>query len=119
MSNISSLGQVDSWKKKVYSYKGSDKKKQKYCLHTIRIGNSQYNFVERMVPGYGVVINPDYKVSDDLPNVGGVVKQHGELLFWDYFFEGSGWQRVRPLTNNELICLDFIQEHGYFTSSEK
>lgn len=110
------LGHVDSWKRKIRGYHEKEKKGQKYCIHDFRIGNNKYRFIERQISGAGIVINPDYRVTDDIPDVGGVPKQYGELLFWDYFFEGKGWQRVRPLTNNELICLEVIQEHGYFAS---
>lgn len=110
------LGHIDSWKRKIRGYREKEKKGQKYCIHDFRIGNNKYRFIERQIPGTGIVINPDYRVVEDAPDVGGVPKKYGELMFWDYFFEDKGWQRVRPLTNNELICLEVIREHGYFAS---
>lgn len=105
---------VDSWKRSVRSYKDKEKKGQKYCVHNIRIGNNKYRFVERQIPGKGIVVNPDYKILDDMPRVGGVPRQYGELMFWDYLFDDKGWQRVRVLTYNERICLDIIRQYGYF-----
>lgn len=109
---------VDSWDKKVCRYKDKNKVKQVYCVHDFRIGNDKYRFLERKIAGVGIVVNPDYKILPDLPDVGGIPKQYGELMFWDYYFEDKGWERVRVLTNNELICLDIIQKHGYFSSGQ-
>lgn len=114
-STDNSLSRVDFWKKKIYTGKNEKKEKYKYCVHDFRIGNDKYRFVERNIPDIGIVINPDYKISDDVPHIGGVPKQYGELMFWDYFFEDKGWQRIRTLSNNELICLDIIQKNGYFS----
>lgn len=108
------IKRVDEWKRSIRSYREKDKKGQKYCVHTFRIGNNKYRFVERQIAGKGVVINPDYKILDDMTRVGGVPKQYGELMFWDYYFEDKGWQRVRVLTYNEGICLDIIQHFGFF-----
>ena len=109
---------VDEWKRTVRSYREKAKKGQKYCVHTFRIGNNKYRFVERQIPGTGIVVNPDYKILDDMPRVGGVPKKYGELMFWDYLFEDKGWQRVRVLTHNEEVCLDIIQNYGFFTFPE-
>lgn len=111
------LRRVDSWKHKVSTYKDKAGNKQKYCIHNFRIGDNKYRFTERDIPGSGVIINPDYKVSREMPDVGGVPKRYGELIFWDYFFEGEDWRRVRVLTNNELICLDIIQKYGFFSGT--
>lgn len=108
------MKRVDSWSRKICSYKEKEKKGQKYCVHSFRIGNNKYRFVERNIDGVGVVINPDYKIHEGMTNVGGVPKQHGELWFWDYYFEGKGWERVRVLTYNEGICLDIILNYGFF-----
>lgn len=113
------LHYVDRWDRKVRSYKGKDKVRHKMCIHTFRIGNDTYTFVERSFPDKGVIINPDYLISEDVPSVGGIPKQYGELLFWDYYFEGEGWKRVRVLSNNEQICLSVIQRYGYFALPHK
>lgn len=113
------LNFVDKWDRQVRSYKGKDKVRRKMCIHTFRIGNDTYTFVEREFPEQGVVINPDYAISEELPSVGGVPKQYGELMFWDYYFENEGWKRVRVLSNNELICLTVIQKYGYFVLPHK
>lgn len=105
---------VDSWKRKIIICKDENKVKQKCYLHTFRIGNNKYKFVERSIPGVGVVVNPDYKVSEDVPFVGGIAKQHGELIFWEYLYPDKGWERVRTLTNNEIICLDIIRKYGFY-----
>lgn len=110
---------VDAWKHRICTYKDKNGVKQKYCEHSFRIGNNKYRFLERIVPDVGVIINPDYKVSDETPDVGGIPKQYGELIFWDYLFPDTGWQRTRPLTNNELICLDIIKKHGVFASKNE
>lgn len=109
---------VDFWKKKVSYYKNKNNEKQPYCIHDFRIGNDKYRFLERKFSDVGIVINPDYKVSNEMPDVGGVPKQYGELMFWDYFFEDKGWQKIRTLTNNELICLDVIKKYGYFATGQ-
>ena len=109
---------VDEWKKKVCYYKDKNNKKQVYCVHNFRIGNDKYRFLERKFPNIGVVINPDYKISNEMPDVGGVPKQYGELMFWDYFFEGEGWKKIRVLTNNELTCVDIIKKSGYFATGQ-
>lgn len=106
---------VTSWKKKLVS---SNKQEEKYCVHEICIGDSRYQFVERMIPGKGIVINPDYKVSDTVPFVGGIPKKHGELIYWDYLFEDKGWQKVRELSYNEYICLNLIKKYGCFSGNE-
>lgn len=111
------LSCVDEWKHKVCTYKDKNNVKQKYCVHSFRIGNNKYRFLERDIAGAGVIINPDYKVSDELPDVGGVPKQYGELMFWDYCFE-DGWRRVRALSYNELICLEVVRKYGYFTPAK-
>lgn len=110
---------VDRWDRKVRGYKDKDKVRRKMCIHTFRIGNDIYTFVERSFPDKGIVINPDYRISESVPDIGGVPKQYGELLFWDYFFEGEGWKRVRVLSNNEQICVSVIQKYGYFSSPHK
>lgn len=106
---------VDGWKKKLSTFKDKNGQKVKCGVHVFRIGNNKYQFIERNIPGVGIVINPDYKISDAVPDIGGLPKQYGELMFWDYFFEGEDWKRIRELTNNELICLDIIQKHGFFS----
>ena len=110
---------VDKWEHKVRSYKGKDNVKRKLCIHSFRIGNDSYVFVERCLPNVGVVINPDYLIQEELPTVGGVPKQYGELMFWDYLFEDRGWDRVRVLSNNELICLSIVEQFGYFAIPHK
>lgn len=108
---------VDSWKKKLYKTKDNKtNKKTVYCVHDFQIGNNKYRFVERKIEGVGIVINPDYKISEELPNVGGVPKQYGELMFWDYFFQDTGWKRVREMTYNEVICYTLIKKYGHFVS---
>lgn len=110
---------VDKWERKVRSYKDKDKVKRKLCIHSFRIGNDAYVFVERCLPDVGVVINPDYLIQEGLPTVGGVPKQYGELMFWDFLFEDRGWERVRVLSNNELICLSIVEQYGYFAIPHK
>ena len=109
---------VDEWKKKLSTFKDKNGKKVKCGVHVFRIGNNKYQFIERDVPGVGIIVNPDYKVSDSVPDIGGLPKKYGELMFWDYFFEGEGWKRVREFSNNELICLDIIQKHGFFSAQD-
>lgn len=106
---------VDEWKKKLSAFKDKNGQKIKCGVHVFRIGNNKYQFIERNIPGIGIIINPDYKISDSVPDIGGLPKQYGELIFWDYFFEDEGWKRIRELTNNELICLSIIQKHGFFS----
>lgn len=117
-AKVEALHYVDRWDRKVRSYKGGDKKRHKMCIHTFRIGNDTYTFVERSFPDKGIIINPDYAIGEGL-SVGGVPKQYGELLFWDYYYEGEGWKRVRVLTNNEQICLSVVQKYGYFALPHK
>ena len=113
------MRQVDNWKKKMYTYKNKKGVKNKYCLHTLTIGVNKYCFIEREIPGMGVVINPDYKIQDDMPNVGGLLKRHGELMFWDYYFEGEGWKKIRPLSYNELICVSMIKTYGVYAGASE
>lgn len=113
------LRHIDSWKRKIRTYKDKNKQKQKYCIHDFRIGNDKYRFIEREIPSVGIVINPDYKISEKMDEKGGVPKKYGELIFWDYLFEGEGWKRVRVLSNNELICLDIIQKYGFFANPQE
>lgn len=109
---------VDAWKRKRSTVKGNNGRKQEYFIHDFRIGDNKYRFLEREIPGVGVVINPDYKISEEMPDVGAIPKQYGELMFWNYYFEGEGWKRVRQLTNNELICLKIIQQHGAYAGQK-
>ena len=113
------LNLVDKWERKVRSYKGNDKVRRKMCIHSFRIGNDSYVFIERCLPEVGVIINPDYLIQEGLPTVGGRPKQYGELMFWDYLFEDKGWERVRVLSNNELICLSIVEQYGYFAIPHK
>lgn len=107
------LKRVDSWKRKICTC-NKNGTKQEYCVHKFRIGDNKYQFVERNIPGVGVIVNPDYKISEDVPFVGGLAKQHGELMFWEYLYQDKGWERVRTLTNNEMICLDIINKYGFY-----
>ena len=113
------LNLVDKWERKVRGYKDKDNVKRKMCIHSFHIGNDSYVFVERCLPEVGVIINPDYLIQEGLPTVGGVPKQYGELMFWDYLFEDRGWDRVRVLSNNELICLSIVEQFGYFAIPHK
>lgn len=110
------LQKVDKWNRKVKILK--DGKKTPVCFHDFRIGNDRYRFVERFVEGRGLIVNPDYLISAELPTVGGVPKQYGELMFWDYLFPDEGWKRVRTLSFNEQICFEIIKKYGYFAMKE-
>ena len=112
------LLKVDKWNRKVKLVKDNNNQKVTVCVHDFRIGNDKYRFIERFFDGKGLIINPDYQISSDVPNVGGVPKQYGELMFWDYLFPDTGWQRVRTLTFNEQICLEIIKKYGYFAMKD-
>ena len=112
------LQKVDKWNRKVQQIKDNNDTKTTVCVHDFRIGNDKYRFVERFVEGKGLIVNPDYFIAEGLPNVGGVPKQYGELMFWDYHFPDTGWQRVRTMTFNEQICLEIIKKYGYFAMKD-
>ena len=112
------LQKVDKWNRRVRLVKDNNNQKITVCVHDFRIGNDKYRFVERFVDGRGLIINPDYQISNEVPNVGGVPKQYGELMFWDYHFPDTGWKRVRTMTFNEQICLEIIKKYGYFAMKD-
>ncbi len=110
------LQKVDKWVRKVKVLK--DGKKTPVCIHDFSIGNDKYRFVERYIEGRGLIVNPDYLISEGLPTVGGIPKQYGELMFWDYLFDNQ-WKRVRTMTFNEQICYEIIKKYGYFAMKAK
>jgi len=107
------IRRVDKWKKKVKRYKVDGEKKE-YAVHEFKIGAQSYKFHERRIASPvskdGVLINPAYKVSKEL-TVGAVPVRKGELTFWRYKYE-DGWKNVRPLTLNEMICVEIIRTSG-------
>ena len=92
---------------------------EEYCVHNFKIGNNKYRMVERNLPGIGIIVNPDYKISDDMPHVGGLARRSGDLVFWDYYFPETGWKQIRELTKNETICFEIIMEQGCFVELAK
>lgn len=115
--NTDVLKQVDKWKHKIRSYKKA-KAKIRYVIHDFTIGAQTYRFYERNLQSEvspdGILINPAYKVTvtNDMTETGAVPVQLGELIFWRYFFEGRGWETIRELTLNELLCVEIIKLHG-------
>lgn len=112
------LKRVDKWSKKIKTVK-KDGEKQKYAVHTFSIGANQYKFFERQIPGIGIVVNPNYKITPEIPAAGGIPFKSGDLIFWKYHFgEERGWEVVRQLTNNEKTCLEVICQYGHFSSGD-
>ena len=109
---------VDSWTQKIEKKK-LDVGFEEYCVHKFKIGSNQYQMVERNIAGKGIVVNPDYKIREDMPFMGGVARRSGDLVFWDYYFPETGWERVRELTKNEVICFEIIMEQGRFAEVAK
>lgn len=109
---------VESWTQKIEKKK-CDVGFEEYCVHNFKIGNNKYRMVERNLPGIGIIVNPDYKISDDMPHVGGLARRSGDLVFWDYYFPETGWKQIRELTKNETICFEIIMEQGCFVELAK
>lgn len=111
-------GQITRWRKKVRSRKMEDGSLDKYVIHDMTIGADRYSFSEHIVPGAEetVVINPNYKLSEDTEGVGGRVARYGNLFVWQYWTEEKGWYTVRELTMNEKICVVIIYDYGYFSA---
>lgn len=109
---------VDSWKQKIEKKK-CDVGFEEYCVHDFQIGNNKYRMIERNIAGLGIIVNPDYKISDEMPNVGGVARRSGDLVFWYYHFSETEWTQIRELTKNEVICFEIIMEQGCFAEVAK
>ena len=109
--------QIQRWKQKVKKRRLPDKSVEKYCVHDITIGADRYSFFEHIVPGAedAVIINPNYRLENDMPGIGGRVARYGELIVWEYWEEDKGWYVVRELTFNEKICVTLIYDYGHFS----
>lgn len=108
---------VDRWKKRIRHYRKEHKgEKIPYAIHDFTIGAQTYRFYERRIDSLvswdGIVINPAYKVDKQLPGMGAVPIQRGELTFWLYHTNEQGWGIVRELTLNEMICIEIIHSYG-------
>lgn len=111
------LKRIDKWKKRVRHYRKEHKgKKIPYAIHDFIIGAQTYRFYERRIDSKvsweGVVINPAYKVDKQLPGIGAVPMRRGELTFWLYHTDEQGWNIIRELTLNEMICVEIIHSYG-------
>lgn len=109
---------VESWTQKIEKKK-CDVGFEEYCVHNFKIGNNRYRMVERNLPNVGIVVNPDYKISEDMPFLGGLARKSGDLIFWYYHFPETGWQQIRELTKNEAICYEIIMAQGCFAELAK
>ena len=111
------MKRVDRWKKRIRHYRKEHKgEKIPYAIHDFTIGAQTYRFYERRIDSLvswdGIVINPAYKVDKQLPGMGAVPIQRGELTFWLYHTNEQGWGIVRELTLNEMICIEIIHSYG-------
>lgn len=108
------LKRVDKWSKRVRKYK-KDGVKKTYAVHNFIIGAQSYRFFERNLKSEysrdGILINPVYSVRRGLPG-GAVPIKRGELVFWLYYTEEDGWNTIRELTLNEIICTEIIRAYG-------
>lgn len=76
---------------------------EKYVVkHTLHIHGETLSFLERDIFDFGRVVNPNYAIAPGV--VGGLSDLNdNNVLVWMAFAKGSGWQEVRPLTENEAV----------------
>ena len=107
------IAKVDNWEIKERTIFDEGGRTKEYT-HIFRIGNETLAFTERNVFDFGVVINPDYVITDN--KKGGLAMKDDDGITQWYEFN-DGWYPVRPLTENEEICYDIVAKYGKFSHS--
>lgn len=86
--------------------------------HTIFIENEKYEFCERNIFDFGRVINPEYKISENSEEEGGLIKKRDNKYFWMDFEAKNGWNEVRELSVNELRAYKIVEKYGMYANAE-
>lgn len=91
---------------------------EKYVVkHTFDIHGETLSFLERDIFDVGRVVNPDYAIAPGI--VGGLSSSNdNNVLMWMDYVDGSGWNEVRPLTENEKKCINAIYKYGKYAKSQ-
>ena len=108
------LSQVDNWKITEHNNSDEGGETKLYKYHFL-IAGEKLTFIERNVFDFGVVINPDYEISPGIS--GGLALKKEGIMQWHTFTRDKGWVPVRPLTNQEQICLEIIKKYGKFSGA--
>ena len=109
------IARVDEWtiEEKTIIDEGG---KTVLCKHHFVVGGKSFDYTERSVFDFGVIINPSYRITDDSPSGGIALMKDGKLQ-WHVLLEDGGWVPVRPLTESEKTCYDIIARYGKFAKS--
>lgn len=110
------LAKIDKWdisEKTVYDEGGQSK----VYFHNFLVNGEQLSFVERSIFDVGIVINPNYSV---IPGeaFGGIALSKDGVTQWYKFDSNQGdWNPVRPLTDNENLCIKIVSKYGKYANS--
>lgn len=119
---------IDKYSKRVRTrkvIKGGVKTKEKYAIHSFKIGSENIRMIERIIDDK-VIVNPDYKVRTDFKRAGGIGTKEGELMVWKYYYEKDEpsdidpshckgfWETAREMRYSERICFEIIRRYGVF-----
>ena len=109
------VSQVDRWeiKERTITDEGGT---TKIYTHYFSINGEELSFIERNIFDVGVVINPNYKLAENLDK-GGLAFYENGVMMWQTFEGDQGLVDVRPLTENEQICLDIVARYGKFAGA--
>ena len=105
------IAKVDEWTITKESISDEGGKTNIYKHHFIVHGES-LDYVERNMFDVGIIINPDYAVSDGVS--GGIALMKNGKLQWHSFISDKGWFPIRPLTEYEEICYTIVAKYGKF-----